>query len=90
MVSWQGNGGLVTADIDKHLTFANKATENEPFPSTVKPFDAGYTIMGGIEWSHFRVSPSFSQGFVNLVPGDTFKGKNKSFSLSLVYWIHGG
>lgn len=90
MISWQGPSAQKTSPIDDNLTFTNKAsTENAPFyPSAVKPLDAGYTVMAGIQWSHFRVSPSFSQGFVNLFPGDMYKGKNKNFSLSLVYWIH--
>jgi hypothetical protein len=90
MISWQGPSPLNTTSIDNRITFTNKAsTEDAPFyPSAVKPLDAGYTVMAGIQWSHFRVSPGFSQGFVNLFPGDIFKGKNKNFSLSLVYWIH--
>jgi Outer membrane protein beta-barrel domain len=89
-ISLEGPGPLETSPIDNNITFTNKAsTENAPFyPSAVKPLDAGYTVMAGIQWSHFRVSPGFSQGFVNLFPGDMFKGKNKNFSLSLVYWIH--
>jgi hypothetical protein len=89
-ISSEGASGLITTSIDNNITFSNKAsTDNAPFyPSAVKPFDAGYTVMAGIQWSHFRLSPSFSQGFVNLFPGDTFKGKNKNISLSLVYWLH--
>lgn len=89
-LSSEGASGVNSSPIDNNITFTNKAsTENAPFyPSAVKPFDAGYTVMGGIQWSHFRVCPGFSQGFVNLFPGDIFKGKNKNFSLSLVYWIH--
>ena len=91
MISWQGPGGLNTTSIDNRIAFTSKAsTEDAPFyPSAVKPLDAGYTVMGGVQWSHFRLSPGFSQGFVNLFPGDTFKGKNKSISLSMVYWIRG-
>ena len=91
MVSYFGNSSPKSSSVDNRLAFTNRApTENAPlYPSAVKPLDAGYTVMAGVQWSHFRVSPSFSQGFINLFPGDEFKGKNKSFSLSLVYWIHG-
>jgi hypothetical protein len=91
MISWFGNSRPDNSSIDNRLAFTDKApAENAPFyPSAVKSLDAGYTLMAGVQWSHFRVSPGFSQGFVNLFPGDIFKGKNKSFSLSLVYWIHG-
>ena len=91
MISSQGPSAPITTSIDNRIAFINKApAEDAPFyPTAVKPLDAGYIVMAGVQWSHFRLSPGFSQGFVNVFPGDTFKGKNKNFSLSMVYWIHG-
>jgi hypothetical protein len=91
MVSIFGNGGPMTSSIDNRIAITNKApTPGDFYPTAVKPFDAGYTVMAAAQWAHFRLIPSFSQGFVNLFPGETFKGKNKGFSLSMVYWIRGG
>jgi hypothetical protein len=91
LTEWYLNSGPQTSSIDNRVTFTNKVSANGPFyPSAVRPLDAGYTVMTGVQWQHFRLSPNFSQGFVNLFPGDVFKGKNNNISLSLLYWMHKG
>jgi hypothetical protein len=90
MISYQMFSGTDTSSIDNRIIIANKASTatDTSYPATVKPWDAGITVIAGIQWPHLRLSPSFSQGIINLFPDKVYRGKNKSFSLSLVYWIH--
>jgi hypothetical protein len=60
MISYQMFNGTDTSSIDNRIIIANKASTatDTSYPATVKPWDAGITIIAGIQWPHLRLSPS--------------------------------
>jgi hypothetical protein len=69
--------------VDTKVRFGNPSpSDTEP---TVKPYDAGYTILAGIGWKDLQVRPSISNGLIKGFPGIYANYANSSFAVSLVY-----
>jgi hypothetical protein len=69
--------------VDSKVRFGDPSpSDTEP---TVKPYDAGYTILAGIGWKDLQVRPSISNGLIKGFQGTYTNYANSSFAVSLVY-----
>ncbi|MDE3235315.1 MAG: PorT family protein [Bacteroidota bacterium] len=74
-----------TQNVDNTVKFSN--TESGSSSEThIKPFDAGYNVLAGLEWKSFELTANYSMGLANIDPGPTVY-KNKVTSIGITYFF---
>ena len=76
--------------IEGYVPFHNKvkyknSSVSDGNVTPIKPFDAGYNMLAGIEWQNFQLTGSYNYGFVNVYPDAETELKNRVFNISLTY-----
>jgi len=72
---------------DKKVDFSNGISLSPQSTTFIKPFDFGWQLQGGLEWTGVELTATYSRGFSSIYSENGYHYKNAAFAISLGYFF---